>query len=69
MRDLMGVAEQLRNVRLAQRQFLGLWAMEQTVILPALDRVAADMKEAAHFPPPWDSSGTAKGNSKSPLDD
>ena len=44
MRDLTGVVEQLRNVREAQRKYLQLWAVEQAVIVPALDRVAADME-------------------------
>lgn len=37
----MKLADQLRETRTAERRFLSLWAMEQAVILPALDRVAA----------------------------
>lgn len=61
MRDISAVAEQLRAVRTAQRNFLGLWAMEQAIILPALDRVAADV----------DASGSPLGPTKiwSPLND
>ena len=47
MRDLTGVAEQLRNVREAEKRFLRIWAMEQSVIVPGLDRVAADIDSAA----------------------
>ena len=43
MKDLQTVAEQLKHVRAAQRRFLGLWAVEQAIILPGLDRVAADI--------------------------
>ena len=43
MRDISAVVEELRAVRLAQRTFLKLWAMEQAFIFPALDRVTADM--------------------------
>jgi hypothetical protein len=44
MRDLSGVVGQLRNVREAERKFLELWAVEQEVIVPGLDRVAADIE-------------------------
>ncbi|MGA8709533.1 MAG: hypothetical protein WB646_21395 [Steroidobacteraceae bacterium] len=47
MRDISAVVEKLQAVRLAQRNFLGLWALEQEIILPALDRVAADMNAIA----------------------
>jgi predicted component of type VI protein secretion system len=43
MRDLSAVARQLRATRRAQLKFLGLWAVEQALVLPALDRVAADV--------------------------
>ncbi|HEY8747537.1 MAG TPA: hypothetical protein VIM11_06175 [Tepidisphaeraceae bacterium] len=62
MRDLTGVVEQLRSVRLAQQKFLQMWAVEQTVILPGLDRVAADMNTVPFGPACWDSSGMADGN-------
>lgn len=44
MRDLSEVAAQIRAVREARRKFLRLWAMEQAVIDPALDRVAKDLE-------------------------
>ena len=56
MRDLTMVANQLRRVRRAQRKFLRMWAMEQALILPALDRVAADLDGAAAQKPSADSS-------------
>lgn len=52
MRELSAVAEQLRSVRLAEQKFLRLWAMEQSVILPALDRVADDLREYDGFSGP-----------------
>lgn len=45
MNELAGVLDRLREVRAAERRFLGLWAVEQEVILPGLDRVAADMND------------------------
>lgn len=45
MRDLCEVAEQIRAVRQAQRKFLELWAMEQAVVHPGLDRMAADVEK------------------------
>jgi len=61
VRNISAVVEQLRAVRLAQRKFLGLWALEREIIFPALDRVAADMNAgaSAYFP----------GNSDSLLND
>ena len=45
MRDLVLVAAQMRAVREAQQQFLRLWAVEQTILHPALDRMAADVEK------------------------
>ncbi len=47
MDDLSGVVQRLRTVRQAQRRFMQLWAVEQAVIAPGLDRVAADIESAA----------------------
>ena len=44
MRDISAVVTQLRAIRQAQQTFLHLWAMEEEVIFPGLDRIAADMK-------------------------
>jgi hypothetical protein len=41
--DLVQVAERLRQAKAAQRRFLGLWMVEEALILPGLDRVAADI--------------------------
>lgn len=43
MRELFEVAAQLRKARKAHQQFLRLWAMEQALVHPALDRMAADV--------------------------
>ena len=43
VRDMAAVAEQLRLVRAARRKFLRLWAIEQEMVGPLLDRVAADL--------------------------
>jgi hypothetical protein len=56
MDDLSGVVERLRAVREAERKFLKLWAVEQAVIVPGLDRVAADI-EAAAMAGHWDAPG------------
>ena len=61
MRELTEVVEQLKEVRLARRRFLSCWAVEQTVILPALDRVAADIGELAGLPSDWNPSDLAQG--------
>jgi hypothetical protein len=61
VRDISAVVEQLRAVRLAQRKFVGLWALEQEIIFPALDRVVADMNAGA--------SEYYLGNSDSLLND
>ena len=42
MGGFSSTVERLRTVRQAQRSFLRLWALEQSVILPALDQLAAD---------------------------
>lgn len=44
MRDLCEVASQIRAVRDARRKFLKLWAIEQAVVHPGLDRMAADVE-------------------------
>jgi hypothetical protein len=40
---MAAVAERLRLVRAARRKFLRLWAVEQAVVEPLIDRVAADL--------------------------
>jgi hypothetical protein len=47
VRDLSEVAAQIRSVREARQKFLRLWAMEQSVIHPALDRMADDVEAAS----------------------
>jgi hypothetical protein len=44
--DMAAVAERLRLVRAARRKFLRLWAIEQAMVEPLLDRVAADLGAA-----------------------
>jgi len=41
--DMAAVAERLRLVRAARRKFLRLWAIEQALVDPLLDRVAEDL--------------------------
>ena len=43
MGDLAAVAERLRLVRRARRKFLRLWAIDQALVEPLLDRVQADI--------------------------
>lgn len=47
MNELTSVIEQMHRVRAARGAFFCLWAVEQAVILPGLDRVAADINSAA----------------------
>jgi hypothetical protein len=46
VRDLVVVAAQIRQVRAARQKFLRLWAMEQAIVHPGLDRMAADVEAA-----------------------
>ena len=41
--EIAAVAERLRLVRSARRKFLRLWAIDQSMIEPLVDRVAADL--------------------------
>jgi hypothetical protein len=41
--DLAAVAERLRLVRSARRKFLRMWAIDQALVEPLLDKVAADV--------------------------
>ena len=43
VRDMAAVAERLRLVRAARRKFLRLAAIEQAMVEPLLDRLAADL--------------------------
>jgi hypothetical protein len=45
VRDMAAVAERLRTAREARRKFLRLWAIEQAMVEPLVDRVAADLAE------------------------
>lgn len=57
MRDLSELAEQLWTVRQASRRFLSRWAVESTMIYPALDRVVADVNAAVAQTPPGPRDG------------
>ncbi len=46
MGSLSTVADQLRTVRRARRQFLKMWAIDHALVEPALDRVAHDLDVA-----------------------
>jgi hypothetical protein len=44
--DLAAVAERLRLVRAARRKFMKMWAIDQALVEPLLDRLAADVAPA-----------------------
>jgi hypothetical protein len=46
VRDLAEVAERLRLVRRARRKFLKMWAIDQALVEPLVDRLAADLTGA-----------------------
>ena len=46
MREMAEVAERLRLVKRASRRFLRLWAVDQAMVEPLLDRLAADLASA-----------------------
>ena len=41
--SMAAVAERLRLVRAARRKFLRMWAIDQALVEPLLDRVAVDL--------------------------
>ena len=43
MSEWIELADVLKKVRRAQDEFLGCWAVEESLIRPGLDRVAADI--------------------------
>ena len=49
--EIASVAERLRLVRRARRKFLRLWAIDQSMIEPLVDRVAEDLSDADGFDP------------------
>jgi hypothetical protein len=67
VREISAVVDQLRAVRQAKRQFMGLWTLEQAIILPALDRVAADVNAVAQ--PAGDFDGYSSFNEYAGDDD
>ena len=46
MGDMAAVAERLRLVRAARRRFLRMWAIDEALVGPLLDRLAADLAPA-----------------------
>jgi len=46
--DVAAVAERLRLVRAARRRFLRLWAIEQALLDPLIDRVVEELGPATH---------------------
>ena len=46
VKDMAAVAERLRLVRAARRKFLRMWAIDQALVSPLLDRLAADLAPA-----------------------
>ena len=68
MGDIAAVAERLRLVRRARRKFLRLWEIDQALIGPMVERLAADLgvpedSQAHPPPPPVDESGGAASQS------
>jgi len=47
VRKWIELAEMLQQVRLAEREFLGFWAVEEMLILPGIERVAADISQGS----------------------
>lgn len=47
MRDMAAVAERLRLVRQARRKFLRLWAIDQALVNPLVERLADDLESPA----------------------
>jgi hypothetical protein len=45
---MAAVAERLRLVRAARRKFLKLWAIDQALVEPLIDRLAADIAPDGH---------------------
>lgn len=43
MGDMAAVAERLRLVRAARRKFLRMWAIDQALVTPLLDRLADEL--------------------------
>ena len=50
MRDMAEVAERLRLVRKASRRFLRLWAVDQAMVEPLVDRLADDLERSGGEP-------------------
>ena len=63
MGDMAAVAERLRMVRAARRRFLKLWAIEQAMVEPLLDRLAADLAPVEPVP----AEGPADGPAGDPV--
>ena len=63
--EIASVAERLRLVRRARRKFLRLWAIDQSMIEPLVDRVAEDLSDADAFGPAPDG---LPGNGDDPLE-
>ena len=59
--DVAAVAERLRLVRAARRKFLRLWAIEQALVGPLIDRVAEDLEPVAQLTEPDDDDETTHG--------
>ena len=67
MGDMAAVAERLRLVRAARRKFLKMWAIEQAMVEPLLDRLAADL--APLGPEPADGGADEPVHGGPPLAD
>jgi len=56
--QLASVADKLKTVRFVHEQFLIFWAMEEAVVRPGLDRMAADLESAGLFHGAFDVSSS-----------
>jgi hypothetical protein len=45
VREIAAVAERLRTVRAARHKFLRLWAIDQAMVEPLVDRIARDLAQ------------------------
>ena len=61
MGDMAAVAERLRMVRAARRRFLRMWAIDQELVTPLLDRLAADLAPVDPADDPAATPGPAAG--------
>jgi hypothetical protein len=50
LREWTELADMLKKVRSAEQKFLGCWAVEEVLIRPGIERVAADITQGSCDP-------------------